>query len=138
LKRVQARSTFDAAVTAAAWIALAAVFVVSIVPGGWRPSPTGHANVERLAAFAVLALLFVVAYPRYWLRCLVLLLVAAFGFELLKALAVGRHPTLYDAIVKASGAIGGTVCGLVFRQLIPARGLAADASGSSSKPTEDS
>lgn len=95
----------------AAWGSIIAILLVSGVPIEFRPVITHHPTAERFIAFAVVATLFSLAYPKRRIPILVLLLMAAGLFELLKLAAEGRHPTLFDAAVKAAGAITGVWIG---------------------------
>ena len=58
---------------------------------------------------AVVGALFALAYPkRVWI-VVVALCGAAAGLEPLQFLAAGRHPSIYDAVVKSAGATTGAV-----------------------------
>src|SRR5207302_1503387 len=48
----------------AAWLCLAAITVLTVVPINHRPSTAIPADVERFLAYAVLAFLFSIGYPR--------------------------------------------------------------------------
>jgi hypothetical protein len=48
----------------AAWTALALIILVTVSPLEMRPVVTADPNIERFATFAVLGLLFGLAYPR--------------------------------------------------------------------------
>ncbi len=75
-------------------------------------------DVDRAGAFAVMALLFVLAYPRQWLLCALLLMLGAGGIELLQFLSPSRHAHLDDAAVKAAGAAIGCLVGLMANRTI--------------------
>ncbi len=100
------------------WLALAAVIFVTVSPIRLRPQDFASVDIDRAGAFAVMALLFVLAYPRQWLLCAILLVVGAGGIELLQYLSPTRHANLDDAAVKAAGAVIGSIVGLVANRMI--------------------
>lgn len=93
------------------WSALAFVVFATVSPIEMRPRDFLPVNVDRAGAFAVMAFLFVIAYPRHWKLCAVLLLIGAGGIELLQLLAPSRHAHAHDALIKAGGAAIGCVIG---------------------------
>lgn len=97
-------------IRSAAWLAIAIVLLVTIVPIGYRPTTGFSPNIERFCAMAVVGALFAAAYPRkLWLIVLALSLAAAL-FEPLQFIAAGRHPSLRDVEFKSLGAaIGATI-----------------------------
>jgi hypothetical protein len=95
----------------AAWLALLALLFVTISPIELRPS-IGRPNVERFIVLAIVAGLFVIAYPQRPFRVMILLWVTAVGFELLQFVADGRHPGLRDVAFKCAGAAAGVAFGL--------------------------
>jgi glycopeptide antibiotics resistance protein len=95
----------------AAWLSILLVFLVTVVPIGFRPSTGFSPNIERFGVMAVVGALFAAAYPRrFWLIVLGLALAAA-GFELLQILAGGRHPSIRDVGFKSLGAVIGAMLG---------------------------
>jgi glycopeptide antibiotics resistance protein len=94
-----------------AWLSILLVFLVTVVPIGFRPSTGFSPNIERFGVMAVVGALFAAAYPRrFWLIVLGLSLAAA-GFELLQILAGGRHPSIRDVGFKSLGAVIGAMLG---------------------------
>ncbi|QDM18923.1 VanZ family protein [Tardiphaga sp. vice352] len=92
--------------TAIAWAVLASIVFVTLSPIGWRPHFEA-VSLERAGAFAVVGLLFGLAYPdRLW-RVLSLMAAAALLLEALQHLTPDRHGRLSDAVVKILGAITG-------------------------------
>ncbi|WP_398481794.1 VanZ family protein [Tardiphaga sp.] len=90
-----------------AWSALLAVAFATLSPIGLRPH-VGNVSGERFWAFALVGLLFGIAYPRHlWL---VTLMVggAAVGLEVLQHLTPDRHGQVPDALIKLAGALSGT------------------------------
>lgn len=85
----------------AAWLLFAAILFITVDPISLRPESGLPVNVERFAAFAVLGFVFATAYPRRWLLILVLVVGAAFGFELAQMLA--PHPACPAARCRGEG-----------------------------------
>jgi hypothetical protein len=110
---------------ALAWLALAGIIFVTVAPIGLRPHDFLPVNVDRAGAFAVMALLFVIAYPRHWLLCGVLIMVGAAGIEALQLLSPTRHARLDDALIKAVGAALGCLAGRAVNQFLARRRTAA-------------
>jgi hypothetical protein len=100
------------------WLALAAIIFATVSPIRLRPHDFASVDIDRAGAFAVMALLFVMAYPRHWVACAVLLILGAGGIELLQFLSPSRHAHLDDAMVKAAGAAFGCCLGLAVNRTI--------------------
>jgi VanZ family protein len=100
------------------WLALAAIVFATISPIRLRPHDFASVDIDRAGAFAVMALLFVTAYPRRWVACGVLLILGAGGIELLQYLSPTRHARVDDAVVKAAGAVFGCLLGLALNRTI--------------------
>ncbi|PRD50903.1 VanZ family protein [Phyllobacterium myrsinacearum] len=101
-----------------AWLLFAAILFITVDPISLRPESGLPVNVERFAAFAVLGFVFAAAYPRRWLLILVLVVGAAFGFELAQMLAPTRHARLMDAVVKAAGGTFGVAASALILRLL--------------------
>ena len=90
----------------AACAVLAFIVFVTLSPIGLRPH-FQSVSIERAGAFAVVGLLFGLAYPhRLWL-VLSVLVSAAVLLEVLQHLTPDRHGELRDAVVKIVGAFVG-------------------------------
>jgi hypothetical protein len=100
----------------AAWVALAAVAVVTLSPIGLRPTSPAPADLERLVAFVGLGLIFALAYPRRWVTTVALLCVAAGLLEIGQHLVPGRHGMPHDFALKAAGAGLGAGLALAVRR----------------------
>src|SRR5690606_31878904 len=97
----------------AAWLLLAAVALMTLAPLGWRPASGYPAGLERFAAFALIGLVFSLAYRRQYVLVALLVLAAAVGLEALQTIVQGRHAGLADAAAK----LGGGACGLLAGRL---------------------
>lgn len=95
-----------------AWLTLGAIVFITVCPIGLRPSDVFPVDVDRALASGLLAAIFVIAYPRHWLRIGVAMVVCAGGIELLQLLSATRHARFEDAAVKAAGAVLGVTLAL--------------------------
>ncbi|HLZ77097.1 hypothetical protein [Phenylobacterium sp.] len=93
-------------VIAAAVLGVAAIAFVTLCPIGLRPH-IASANIERLAAYAVLGVAVSRAAGRRALAATALMMLLAFGLEAAQRFAPGRHAHLADAVVKAFGGVSG-------------------------------
>jgi VanZ family protein len=117
----------------AAWIYLASIAYAtlsdpSLIVALYRtlsplfahPSMKVYARVEHMVAFAVLGLLFSIAYPRRRLLVCFLVFGAAASLEALQILTPDRHGTLRDYLEKTAGGVVGIILGrfveLMFRR----------------------
>src|SRR3974390_1515291 len=91
-----------------AGLCLAYIVFVTLGPVEFRPELIrGEPNVDRFAAYLVVATLFVWAYPRYIIATACIVAVLAISLEALQLLAPGRHGRLEDLQFKLLGtAIG--------------------------------
>ncbi|MCO6176879.1 VanZ family protein [Ciceribacter sp. RN22] len=96
-----------------AWSLLFTVFFVTISPIGLRPHTLTTVNLDRAAAFAAVAMLFVLAYPDHWKRVGLLLIGGAVLFEILQMISPTRHAHVEDALVKSFGVLVGVAVGYV-------------------------
>jgi VanZ family protein len=92
---------------AAAWIAFGVIVFATLSPLNLRPTATRDPNLERFVAYALLGLLFGLAYPRRLVACLLLVVAAAGVLETLQLVMQDRHGHLLDALVKAAGGVFG-------------------------------
>lgn len=109
----------------AAWIGSAFIVIVTMSPIDARPSDVTTTDIDRALAFIAISGLFVIAYPKRVLAVSIAVLLAAFVLELTQFASFSRHPHVYDAVVKAVGAIfgigGGLLCNLVLSRISGAR-----------------
>jgi VanZ family protein len=95
----------------AAWLSLAAIVFVTVSPIDLRPHDVMSVRDDRALAFTTMAFLFVVAYPRRFWVCAVLVIFGAAAIEFLQYFSPTRHARLEDAAVKAVGAAIGVGLG---------------------------
>ena len=95
-----------------AWLFLAFILFVTVAPIEFRPTTELSPNVERFAAYAVLAFVFVSAYPDRPFLVMILIWVSAGCFEMLQFTSLGRHAELRDVAFKCAGAAAGASCGI--------------------------
>jgi hypothetical protein len=88
---------------AMAWISLLAVVVMTLGPTDVRPVTLAPPNLERLAAFVVVGMLFGAAYRRNVPILVVALVCAAALLELGQLLVPNRHATALAFMFKAIG-----------------------------------
>jgi uncharacterized membrane protein len=93
-----------------AWFALGCIAFVTLSPIGLRPVVTDNPAYERFAAYAILGVLFGLAYPqrRIWL-VISIVVGAAIVLEGLQNLTPDRHGHLPDLLEKASGGLFGAL-----------------------------
>lgn len=90
-----------------AWLLLLAITAVTISPIGLRPSLPVDVDLERALAFAMLGLVFALAYPDKLWAAVLIVLAGALGLEILQHLRPDRHGRIADALVKAGAACVG-------------------------------
>jgi hypothetical protein len=88
----------------AAWLLLAAIVAITLVPGELRPVSGGPVQFERLGAFLALGIAFGLGYPAWPLRMLGLVCLVAVGSEFLQEIVPSRHAVGMDAALKMAGA----------------------------------
>ncbi len=89
-----------------AWSMLLAIAFATLSPLDLRPH-VGNVSGERFWAFAAVAFLFGVAYPRHLLWVTIMVGGAAIGLEVLQHLTPDRHGRIPDALIKLAGALSG-------------------------------
>ncbi|MEE7464141.1 hypothetical protein MFUR16E_24515 [Methylobacterium fujisawaense] len=95
----------------AAWILVALIAAVTLVPIGLRPVVTANPGYERVAAYALAGLLMTVAYPRHWFWILAGSVVLAGGLEAGQTLTGTRHGRFDDFLIKAAAGLVGALAG---------------------------
>jgi VanZ family protein len=94
---------------AAAWIAVAAIAVLSVLPGEDRPHVLESSQMEHLEAYSATAAALAVGYAQVRARIAigVGLSLLAGSFEILQVWIPGRDPKVSDWIVSSVGAWAG-------------------------------
>jgi len=105
----------------AAWLLFAFIVFATLSPIDLRPVSLLPVNLERAAAFAVLGVVFALAYPRHMVLVAGLIAVTAVGLEVLQILGPGRHGRLLDLLVKAAGGLFGIAMALVLHRVRQSR-----------------
>ncbi len=105
------------------WVILAAITAATIAPIGYRPVSAMPVSIERFSAFAALAFLLCLGYPRHRWQVLLLTVAAAGALEALQLLEPTRHGRIADFLVKVvgcgCGAAASLAAGLVWPRLVP-------------------
>jgi hypothetical protein len=97
----------------AAWSALALIAFLTISPQNMRPVATADPDIERFAAFALVGLLFGLAYPRRLVVDASFVMIAAGVLEAFQLMTRDRHGHIADAFVKAAGGAFGVAVALI-------------------------
>ena len=105
----------------AAWSVLAAIVFVTVSPIQMRPGDLLSVDIDRAAAFGLLASVFMIAYPRHAMIVGLLVVASAGAMELLQLLSPTRHARLDDAVIKSGGALAGMAAALAYNRLRVAR-----------------
>jgi VanZ family protein len=94
-----------------AWLALAAIVVLSLVPPGARPTTFFPHKIEHAGIFFVDGIAFGIAYRGYeWLSSIGAVIFCA-GIELAQLMIPGRHARLSDFFVDAAAICVGIFAG---------------------------
>jgi VanZ family protein len=93
--------------TFAAWTCLVFIAYATLSPISDRPTLPTSVGFERLAAFAVLGVLFCLAYPRQFVLVCFVVLASALLLEFAQQLTPDRHGRIQDAVVKLAGGVLG-------------------------------
>jgi hypothetical protein len=105
----------------AAWTAIALIVFVTISPLEMRPVVAADPDIERFGAFAVLGVLFGLAYPRRLVIDASFVVLAAGVLEAIQLVTRDRHGHLADAFVKAAGGAFGVAIALIILIVIDRR-----------------
>jgi membrane associated rhomboid family serine protease len=109
----------------AAWILVALIVAITLVPIGLRPVVTANPSIERIAAYALAGLLMMMGYRRHWPWILIGSVLLAGGLEAAQTLTSTRHGRIDDFLVKAAAALAGAGAGFALASLV-ARPQAAE------------
>jgi VanZ family protein len=97
-----------------AWVLLCFIAYATLSPIYARPTLFTPPVFEHVAAFAVLGVLFCLAYPRHVALVCLIVLCSALMLELLQQLTPDRHGRIQDAIEKMTGGVAGIAAGRAF------------------------
>ena len=89
-------------------VILIAIAVVTLCPIDFRPQ-TGHAELERAAAYLLFGMTLGAGFPRRLQYSLAFIIGVAVVLEVLQLVDPGRHARLGDMLVKASAGIIGAL-----------------------------
>ena len=96
----------------AAWAALLAIVVLTMVPPNLRPTTDAPHDVEHAAAFLITGLLFGLAYPGRERFLTIGAVVFCAAIEILQLYVPGRHARWIDFAVDAVAAVVGIFVGV--------------------------
>lgn len=98
----------------AAWASLFFVVFCTLSPLQLRPALPAPVSFEHIVAFALVGLLFGLAYPRHLVFVCILVLGSAMLLEISQLITPDRHARLHDAVEKvAGGTIGITAAWVI-------------------------
>src|SRR3954451_61857 len=92
-----------------AWVSLGYIVYVTLSPIGLRPVASENPAYERLVAYAIVGILFGLAYRGRIFMALGIVIGAAIALEGLQYLTPDRHGRLVDLLEKASGGLLGVL-----------------------------
>jgi VanZ family protein len=95
----------------AAWALLIFIAYATISPIQARPALPISPIIEHFGAFALLGLLFCLAYPRHTVLVCMIVLGSAASLELAQLMTPDRHGRVQDALEKMAGGIAGIIIG---------------------------
>ncbi len=102
---------FDKVTAIAAWALLALIAFATVSPIQDRPTLATSSRIEHLAAFAVLGVLFCVAYRKQFALVCLIVIGSAVLLELAQLLTPDRHGRVEDALEKIAGGAAGILIG---------------------------
>ena len=92
-----------------AWVSLGYIVFVTLSPIGLRPVASHNPAYERLVAYAIVGILFGLAYRGRGFMAPGIVVGAAIALEGLQSLTPDRHGRLVDLLEKISGALLGVL-----------------------------
>jgi len=96
---------------AAAWIVIAAITLLSVVPPSFRPTTSVPRKLEHLLIFGIAGLALSLAYRAAPLYQIIGMTVFAGALEVAQYWIPGRHARMSDFVINAIGAIIGVIVG---------------------------
>jgi VanZ family protein len=102
-------------VTITAWAVLCFIAYATLSPIAARPTLPTSPGIEHIAAFAVLGVLFCLAYPRHTVLVCMIVFGAAIILEMAQLITPDRHGRIQDAIEKVAGGAAGILAARAIR-----------------------
>jgi VanZ family protein len=99
--KVPTYSSFQRLCRVAAWLLIAVITVLSVVPPGYRPVTPAPHDVEHLSIFLASGLAFGLGYERRRLVQVLALVTFSAAIELIQLVIPGRHARLSDFVMNA-------------------------------------
>jgi VanZ family protein len=95
------------------WSCLAAIVVLSLLPGDARPHTGAPGELEHFVAYLGTGLFGAARYrsPRGRLTFWVAIMALSFALEAFQQFVPGRVPDVFDALASSSGVTLGVLCG---------------------------
>lgn len=113
------RSAASSLTRLAAWLVVAGLVLLSVMPPAMRPVTSAPHELEHFMSFALAGALQYLAYSGQLARWLLITLLFTAGIELLQLAVPGRHARLADFAVDAlAGCIGVLIGFVVSRALV--------------------
>jgi hypothetical protein len=103
-----------------AWVSLGYVMFVTLSPIGLRPIASHNPAYERFVAYAIVGILFGLAYRGRRFMALGIVVGAAIALEGLQYLTPDRHGRLVDLLEKVSGGLLGVLIAIAARRYLAA------------------
>jgi VanZ family protein len=97
------------------WLLLVAAVFLTLGPRRFRPYTGVEHHLEHLLAFVLLGLIFGYGYPRHPAKIALIAIAVAAFLETLQNWAPGRHATLSDFAMNATGACIGLSAAMVLQ-----------------------
>jgi hypothetical protein len=107
------RQIIRTAIRAAAWLMVAALVLLTLVPPVMRPVSPAPQGLEHFVSFTFAGALQYLAYPGRLLPWLVTAVVFAGAMEFLQIPMTGRHARFMDLLIDAVAGCAGILIGLL-------------------------
>jgi VanZ like family len=101
-----------------AWITIAAITLLSLVPPSFRPTTSVPHKLEHLLIFGISGLAFSLAYRGSTLYQIIGMTVFAGALEVAQYWIPGRHARMSDFVINAIGAMIGVIIGRLVYEAI--------------------
>jgi len=115
------RSAASSLTRLAAWLVVAGLVLLSVMPPAMRPVTSAPHELEHFMSFALAGALQYLAYSGQLARWLLITLLFTAGIELLQLAVPGRHARLADFAVDALAGYIGVLIGFVVSRALVVR-----------------